>query len=280
MSSTAASMNDFVDDEEGGLSGFTILAILVTLIVVFSLVVWYAYQQGKASAAATAELPQVAANPSPVAEDVPLDATRDGGRQEVYDRVSGSVETRVVTQENPGRDPLDGYGGAPASMTPREAPATATSEPAREDPVVAAITQNEEPARTVQPPSRNPRTQTQTQTQPAQRQPVRVTEAGTAAATTAATQTPARAAPAAMTGTHVVQVGAFDSNSAALDYFDGLSRRLGTSVSSKLPDIQVAEVNGRTYHRLRIGPFTSKAEADRYCADLKTRGQDCLVRGV
>lgn len=278
MSSTAASMNDFVDDEEGGLSGFTILAILVTLIVVFSLVVWYAYQQGKASAAATAELPQVAANPSPVAEDVPLDATRDGGRQEVYDRVSGSVETRVVTQENPGRDPLDGYGGAPASMTPREAPATATSEPAREDPVVAAITQNEEPARTVQPPSRNPRAQTETQ--PAQRQPVRVTEVGTAATTAATAQTPARAAPAAMTGTHVVQVGAFDSNSAALDFFDGLSRRLGTTVSSKLPDIQVAEVNGRTYHRLRIGPFTSKAEADRYCADLKTRGQDCLVRGV
>ena len=39
MSATAARMNDVFDDEdEGGLSGFTILAILVSLVVIFVLV--------------------------------------------------------------------------------------------------------------------------------------------------------------------------------------------------------------------------------------------------
>ena len=40
-------VNDVFEDDEGGLSGFTILAILATLLMVFVLVVYYAYRQGQ-----------------------------------------------------------------------------------------------------------------------------------------------------------------------------------------------------------------------------------------
>ena len=133
---------------------------------------------------------------------------------------------------------------------------------------------SEPQVRTINPPSQNPRTAAQsTPAQTAQSTPAPQEPAP------AATTQPA-ATGAVASGTHVVQVGAFPSNETALDYFDRLSSRMAAMLSGKLPDIQVAQVNGRTYHRLRIGPFLSKAEADRYCADLKSRGQDCLVRGV
>lgn len=281
MSSTVANVSDF-DEDEGGLSGFTILAIAATLLVVFVLVVMYAYNQGLATANAQNEqLPVVGADPSPVVDDVPLDATREASRQEVYDRVSGALPTEIVTAENPADDALAGYAGAPPSMLPRDE-AVATSEPAttQVDEVAAALAASSEPqVRTISPPSRNPRTAQAAQSQAATQQTSAPAQEPVRVATPPAT-TPATTGGAVAAGTHVVQVGAFPSNDSALDFFDSLSTRMGAMLSGKLPDIQVAEVNGRTYHRLRIGPFTSKAEADRYCADLKTRGQDCLVRGV
>ncbi|MEM0930131.1 MAG: SPOR domain-containing protein [Pseudomonadota bacterium] len=268
MSTTVASVNDILKEDEGGLSGFTILAILATLLMVFVLVVYYAYRQGVARASSfSEEIPVVAADPNPVAEDVPLDVAKNE-RQEVYDRVSGALPTRTVTLENPNTDAMNGYGSAPAKLSPtttlpapsvqRPDPAvTALTEAARDtDRLAGASTTSGAPTRQVPAPSTKPRDI-----------PVRASSP-TATPTTA------------ISGSHVVQVGAFDSNAAALDYFEGLSGRLGSLVASKQPDVQRAEVNGRTFYRLRIGPFTSKDAATQYCSTLKARSQDCLVRGV
>ncbi|MEO1657500.1 MAG: SPOR domain-containing protein [Pseudomonadota bacterium] len=268
MSTTVASVNDILKEDEGGLSGFTILAILATLLMVFVLVVYYAYRQGVARASSfSEEIPVVAADPNPVAEDVPLDVAKNE-RQEVYDRVAGALPTRTVTFEDPSTDAMNGYGSAPAKLSPTTTLPAPTAQQ-RPDPAVTALTQaardtdrlagaTATPASTrqVPAPSTKPRDI-----------PVRASSP-TATPTTA------------ISGSHVVQVGAFDSNAAALDYFEGLSGRLGSLVSSKQPDVQRAEVNGRTFYRLRIGPFTSKDAATQYCSTLKTRSQDCLVRGV
>jgi cell division septation protein DedD len=276
MSSTVANVNEILEEDEGGLSGFTILTILATLLMVFVLVVYYAYKQGMARASSYAEeLPVVAADPTPVAEDVPLDVAKSD-RAEVYDRITnGTVPTRTVTYENQSEDALSGYGAAPTTLSSNGrpgAPDTSGSRAETEDPAVAAVT-------TRQPVQSEPRTaQATTAAEPA-RQPARETPetARTAASTTAPEPQPA---PGALSGSHVVQVGAFDSNADALSYFEGMTGKMGTLVSSKEPDVQVAEVKGRTYHRLRIGPFPSKSAANNYCNQLKTRGQDCLVRGV
>lgn len=270
MSATAARMNDVFDDEdEGGLSGFTILAILTALVVIFILVVMYAYRQGVASGStlASEELPVVVADPRPIAEDVPPTTLSANVREEVYSVLEGGTPTRVVADENPARDPLNGYGGAP-QLQEELTPATIDQEPvspSRNDPVDAAVAAAVQERSLPGAPSRKPVAQTEA---PAQQ------------ATVASKPTSPNSPSLAVQPTHVVQVGAFDSNKAALDFFDGLSDRLGTLLNGKAPDIQRAEVRGRTYHRLRIGPFTSKSSADQYCAQLKSRGQDCLVRGL
>ncbi|MEM7742043.1 MAG: SPOR domain-containing protein [Pseudomonadota bacterium] len=267
MSTTVASVNDILKEDEGGLSGFTILAILATLLMVFILVVYYAYRQGVARASSfSEEIPVVAADPNPIAEDVPLDVAKNE-RQEVYDRVSGALPTRTVTLEDPSSDAMNGYGSAPAKLSPtttlpapqsqRTDPAvTALTTSARDTDRLAGASPSRAPSRTVPAPSTKPRDI-----------PVRAS-------------TPTATPTTAISGTHVVQVGAFDSNATAMGYFEGLSDRLGGLVSSKQPDIQRADVNGRTYYRLRIGPFTSKDAASQYCSTLKSRSQDCLVRGV
>lgn len=282
MSSTTANVNDMIDDDEEGLSGFTILAILMTLVVVFILVVMYAYRQGVASGSSleSESLPVVAADPRPVAEDVPPTTSDTRARQEVYDRVSGAMPTRIVTEEDPARDPLNGYGGAPQGRAVQQAQSAAAEPPAdtpqggATDPIAQTLAgagagDAAGVAATTPVPKAKPETVTTAARQPTAREaaPVR--------------QRPAPATvPPAASGTHVVQVGAFDSNQAALDYFDGLSERLAGLLSGKRPDIQQATVKGRVYHRLRIGPFSSRADASGYCNRLKSRGQDCLVRGV
>ncbi|MBB4657715.1 SPOR domain-containing protein [Parvularcula dongshanensis] len=266
MSVTADQFDDAYDDgEEGGLSGFYVLAIFLALLAVFAVVVYFAYQRGLANARLMdSDLPVVAANPAPVREDVPL--TTETSRREVYDRLEGVTPTTVVADADPKRDPLEGYDQAPAATAPAEAkpePAVRTAEATPAPVATAPATQKPAPAKV---------------------EPVKVAEAKPEPKPAAATPMPAKPAPApapaAAKGTHVVQVGAFGSDAEATRFFDTLSSKYGSFVSSKSPDIQVAEVKGTTYHRLRIGPFTSKSEAQSYCNDLKGRGQDCLVRGL
>ena len=255
MTMTADSIDDFDagfdDGEEGGLSGFYVLAIFLAILAASLVIVWFAYQKGLATGAED-RLPVVAADPRPVREEVPVALGAENPRQEVYDRLEGVSPTTVIADANPARDPMEGFDtaptGAPEAPAPRdEAPADAgaastaqpTPAPAREPALVVANAPAPEPA---------------------------------------PTQTPAPVAAAS--GTHVVQVGAFGSDEEALRFFSTLSGKHGALVGDKAPDIQQATVKGTTYHRLRLAPFASKAAAQDYCAQLKGRGQDCLVRAV
>ena len=255
MSITAEEFDDYdAEHDEGGLSGFYVLAIFLTLLAAFLVIVYFAYQRGAASAMmADADLPVVAADPRPVREEVPLVAMGTE-RQEVYDRIEGVTPTTVIADTKPGRDPMEGYASAP---TPAATPAAAVAAPAAKPaPVVAAAKPTPAPAKPM----------------PAAAKPKPVV---------AATPTPAPAAPAAATtGTHVVQVGAFGSDAEALGFYETLSGKMGAMVAGKSPDVQVAEVKGKTYHRLRLAPFASYGAANEYCAGLKAKGQDCLVKGV
>ncbi|MEE4210243.1 MAG: SPOR domain-containing protein [Parvularcula sp.] len=279
-------MNEILDDDEGGLSGFTILTILATLLLVFVLVVYYAYRQGMASASNYAEeLPVVAADPTPVAEDVPLDVARSD-REEVYDRITnGTVPTRTITFEEREADPLSAYNAAPSKLASNGRPGAperagtqdVLSDP---DPAVAAMGEpmstpvRNEPQRVAETAVNEPAA-----TQTAQASTTQAQTAKPEPAQTTPVPTPV-AAKGALAGSHVVQVGAFDSNRDALSYFEGLGQKMGSLVTNKSAEVQVAEVKGRTYHRLRIGPFPSQSAANNYCNQLKTRGQECLVRGV
>lgn len=254
MSITAEEFDEHeAEYDEGGLSGFYVLAIFLALLAAFVVIVFFAYERGKATATLSdADLPIVAADPRPVREEVPL-ATASNERKEVYDRIEGVTSTAVIADAKPGRDPLEGYASAPSALpepgaltTPQATSATAAA--AKRDTVPAAK------------PTPKP---------------------VTVAAVPAASTKPAapKSAPAAA-GTHVVQVGAFGSDDEAMRFYKTLTGKMGGFISDKSPDVQVAEVKGRTYHRLRLAPFTSKSAANEYCAGLKAKGQDCLVKGV
>ena len=96
----------------------------------------------------------------------------------------------------------------------------------------------------------------------------------------AETSTPAvtSSAPAAVVGTHVVQVAALRSREEADQAWGSLERKLGDFLSGKSPDILSPTSADDIYYRLRVGPFTSRDDAATFCEGLKSRDQGCMVR--
>ena len=266
---TADQIDDFdsgFDDEEGGLSGFYVLAIFLGILAAFLVIVYFAYQKGLQTGAAEDALPMVAADPRPVREEVDVALGTAPQRDEVYDRLEGVSPTTVIAEANPTSDPMEGFettsSAEPAQPVPdaviRPVPRSETTTPARPAPTP-------EPAAPVATPTATAQT---------------AAPATAAPATTVPAPTPSAPSAPAIAGTHVVQVGAFGSDEEAMRFFSTLEGRHGAFVGEKRPDIQRAEVKGKTYHRLRLAPFASKAAAQSYCTELKGKGQDCLVRGV
>lgn len=260
MSITADEFDEgFDDQDEGGLSGFYVLAIFLILLAAFGVIVYFAYQKGLATAQASDDaLPVVAADPSPIREEVPL-AMRDDRRDEVYDRLEGVTPTTVIAEVDADRDPLDGFDQTTTRQTTTRTASQATGQPdaAAPEPEPVAATPAPEP------------------------EPVPVRVASTRPVTPDPVAAQPEAEPAiASAATHVVQVGAFGSNDEAMGFYKSLSTKHGDLVASRSPDVQSAEVKGTTYHRLRLGPFTSKADASGYCDDLKANGQDCFVKAL
>ncbi len=77
-------------------------------------------------------------------------------------------------------------------------------------------------------------------------------------------------------GAPLVQIGAFDSDALAAGEFGRMSGKYGNLFAGKGQVIQKHEVNGRTFWRLRVAGFESRAEAQDFCAKLKAAGTDCI----
>ncbi len=88
---------------------------------------------------------------------------------------------------------------------------------------------------------------------------------------------PAQRAPQA-SGNFLVQVASQRSEAEALAAFRSLQNRLPQYLSGRQPDVQRADLGARgTFYRVRVGPPTSRDEANRLCASLKAAGADCIV---
>lgn len=249
---TASDMIDenYDDDDEGGLSGFWILIIFLVVLAAFAGIVYIAYQKGMHARAATsdADLPVIAADPTPVRAEVALDPV-EPVRQEVFDELN-DVPTRVVAAVDAGTDPLENFQSTPntALTVPTTVPTTAEVERAAAEVATPAATR-----------------------------PAVTTAAPTQAAPTPAASTPAPTTTAAA-GTHVVQVGAFGSNDEAMAQYGALVQKHGTLVANQSPDVQMAVVKGRTYYRLRLAGYGDRAAAGSACERLAAAGTDCFVK--
>ena len=85
---------------------------------------------------------------------------------------------------------------------------------------------------------------------------------------------PAELQPETVAGA-TIQLGAFPTQESAKKSWDTMQKRFAY-LGERTPNIVKAEVNGRTFHRLRVGTG-SATEARDICARLRVAGENCLV---
>lgn len=141
-------------------------------------------------------------------------------------------------------------------LTPRAAPSSASSLPVASSlPAASSPSAAPAPAAAAPAPSRT--------AQPAATRP-----AAPVAAAPAPTPAPAPAPRAAGGHQYWIQVGSFSSRSRADDLYKLLS---GQGYAGR---ITAHDAGGVTMHRVRIGPYASRPEADRLLGTLRSRDMD------
>ena len=85
------------------------------------------------------------------------------------------------------------------------------------------------------------------------------------------------AAPATPVAGALVQLGALDSEQAAMTEWQRLEHRMPDLLSSRRPEVSKAEHAGRTYFRLRTGGFNDIAEATAFCGQIRAKGTVCTL---
>ncbi len=273
-------LEDFDDDggdEERGLSGLVVLLMGVVMLGALASVVWIAYKQGIRNGQAQGGAPYVSADPEPLKiENKVADAAGDGDLA-VYDRLGGQttepVDVIAAGPEEPvARNTQDPIGAIAATAgTP-----TGLADDAVADRIAALAEADESLA-------------SNSTSAPAAAAPKPEAASSTPPTTAGATPKPAAAAPTkptvsyrsggALVGTHLVQIGAFRSEAEADGQWTRLQGKLGSYLDGKAEDVERADLGDKgVYYRLRIGPFSSSDEAKTYCAGLKERGTDCLIK--
>lgn len=252
------------DDEDRGLSGFAVLIMGIVMIGAFVSVVWIAYKQGmKVGGDSAIETPYVAADPDPIKIET-ADNSATVEDREVYDALDGQNDEPVTTLAEGPEEPVDRTAEDTIGSIAADAEAAANDmNDEVEDRLAdleaqdAAVLGEDDPAD----------------------DPV-VDDPAPETTSVASNVRPAsRGTGNALSGTHVVQVGAFRSNDEAMAQWGRIQNNLGDYLDGKSPDVEVADLGDRgVYHRLRIGPFSSSDEANTYCSGLKERGQDCLPK--
>jgi cell division septation protein DedD len=99
----------------------------------------------------------------------------------------------------------------------------------------------------------------------------------TTAPTTAPPPAPAATA-SATAGAYVVQIASYRDMPSAQDYYSKFTDKFSDVASGLSANYQTADIPGKgTYIRVRVGPFSTKEDANSLCNTLKERSQSCLV---
>ncbi len=106
---------------------------------------------------------------------------------------------------------------------------------------------------------------------PADLAAVRATARAEAAAEVEALRTSAARSP------FQIQLGAFSSEDETRSEWARISAANDDLLHNRALAVQTTQSGGRTWYRLRVGPFSAKAEADSLCEALKARDQACIA---
>lgn len=80
-------------------------------------------------------------------------------------------------------------------------------------------------------------------------------------------------------GGYVVQVGAFASAALADQGFAQASSKV-SGAAGKSKHVETVQKDGKTYYRSTLRGFGSKSDAAAFCAALRAKGGQCIVRGA
>lgn len=264
--------------------------VLGVAVIGFGALAYYAYQSGSQSVA-DGQMLVVEAEQGPIKE-APVDA---GGEEfphkdkTIYDalspyRTDQKVETLLPAAEEP--------------VIPEPAVNTTETAPAPK-PAETTSYVKPEPKPVEEKPAAEPKPAEKVETAPVAK-PVETVEVKDAIVATKATPAPVapkaepkpepkpvvkaepkpapKPAPAASGGNYKIQLGALGSEAEARTLWSKVTAKHGDVVKGS-PIIVKAEVNGKTYYRLRASGFASAADAKAACAKLSGRGQACLPAG-
>lgn len=78
-------------------------------------------------------------------------------------------------------------------------------------------------------------------------------------------------------GKYRIQVASMDSQSAAQAQWQRLKKKHGALISNLTADFSKASVKGKEYHRVYVGNFPAKSDAQSICSKIKESGSDCFV---
>jgi len=90
---------------------------------------------------------------------------------------------------------------------------------------------------------------------------------------------PAALAKRAAASPFQLQLGAYLSEDLTRAEWARISRSHAELLNNRALAIQTTLSGGKTYYRLRVGPFDGLAEAASVCEALRARGQDCIPAG-
>lgn len=76
---------------------------------------------------------------------------------------------------------------------------------------------------------------------------------------------------------HVIQLASLDQEGRAQAQWKRLTQRVPTVLASRTPQINRADINGRSYWRLRTGGFDTRQEAVSACKRVREAREDCWV---
>lgn len=81
---------------------------------------------------------------------------------------------------------------------------------------------------------------------------------------------------AAADAPYQLQLGAFRTEALTRGAWERIANRHSELLYNRRLAVQTTTSGGETFYRLRVGPFTSLAEAASLCEALRARGQDCI----
>jgi hypothetical protein len=235
-----------VEDARARLPLLIVIALLV--LAAFTGVVWLAYNQGVARA--RVEEPVTIAAPAGPVRVAPDDVQTDPftGLKVYGAPVSPDEEAQSSTlaQTAPLTPPASVLRSSDTAPPPAQtAPRTAEVAPPKAAPVPPKAT----PVRPVPP-----------------------------VALAAVAPPDASAAPSAIAGPAVLQLGSYPNEALANDAWQVFRTRYGELVGELKNEVTVANLGEKgTWHRLRIGPFPDKPAAIAACDKLKAAGGTCFV---